>query len=190
MPELRRALTAEQRLAERRRDLRLLHKKRLAREVAGPIFRRMVSIVPIVFHREGEVVARRLRSDPQTVIDALRDQGVFALDTAMRLAYGFGFLPGGDVQVYLRDTMPLAALASAGLVDDAPHADTVLVRPWSGPRRLLACLVEELPDFRVSKGGHRIVTQERLRRELIGAVGARADLFTLLERGERSEAPP
>ena len=30
----------------------------------------------------------------------------------------------------------------------------------------------------------RVVTPERLRRELIGTVGARADLFALLERVE------
>ena len=85
MTERRRAMTAEERLAERQRDLRLLRKKRLVREVAGPISQRLIRIVPVFFHQEG---------------------------------------------------------------------------------------------------GYQVVTAERLGRELVGAVGARADLFTLLEKGE------
>jgi hypothetical protein len=53
---------------------------------------------------------------------------------------------------------------------------------------LLACIVEEVPRFRVVNGGYRVVTAERLAREFVGAVGRRADLFALLERAERERA--
>jgi len=144
----------------------------------------MVEIIPVLFRREGVAEARVLRAEPAAVIEALRDDAVFALDTAMRLAHGFGFLSGGDVHVYLAGSEPLDRLAQAGLIEAAPCLDTILVRPWSGPARLLASIVGDTPASRIVGDGYRIVTGERLRRELIGAVGARADLFALLERAE------
>lgn len=184
MPEQRRGLTAEERLTALRRDKARLRRERMQREIAGPRWRRMVRITPVLFRMEGAVVGRCLRGEREDVIAALRRDGVFALDTAMRLAHGFGFLAGGDVQVYLTSKAPLDRLAEAGLIEAEPYADTVLVRPWPGPPRLLACVVRELPPWRVVEGGYRVVTAERLRREMIGAVGARADLFALLERAE------
>lgn len=188
MVEKRRGLTAEERLLERRRDLARVRRARLGRELAGPLWRRMTAITPALFAREGRVVARRLAAEPAAVIEALRGDGVFALDTAMRLAHGFGFLSGGDVEVYVTRPEAIEPLAEAGLVDPDPHPDVTLVRPWAGPPRLLACVVDQLPPSRVIEGGYRIVTADRLRRELIGAVGARADLFALLERAERTAA--
>ena len=90
--------------------------------------------------------------------------------------------------MYLESAAPLARLAEAGLIEGAPCSDTVLVRPWPGPARLLACVVEELPAARVAPGGYRVVTAERLRREMVGTLGARADLFALLERVEATGA--
>jgi hypothetical protein len=49
----------------------------------------------------------------------LRFDAVFALDTAMRLAHGFGFLAVREIQVYLTRPEPLARLAKEGLI--APH---------------------------------------------------------------------
>ncbi|HSN97721.1 MAG TPA: hypothetical protein VLS89_05460 [Candidatus Nanopelagicales bacterium] len=190
MIERRRGLTAEQRLAERRRDVARLRRSRLQRELAGPVWRRMMTITPVLFAREGDIVCRRLLAAPDSIIQALSANAVFALDTAMRLAHGFGFLSGGDVEAYLTSAEPVEQLAAAGLLDSAPHPDTVLVRPWSGPPRLLVCLVDELPPSRPVQGGHRVVSAERLGRELIGAVGARHDLFALLERAERPPTSP
>lgn len=147
----------------------------------------MVGIVPIAFRLEGALAARVMAADRETVIDALRDDAAFALDTAMRLSRGHGFLSSQDVQAYLLDTAPLDRLVAAGLVSAEPHRDTVLIRPWPGPPRLLACIVDELPASRIVKGGYRVVTAERLKRELVGAVGRRADLFALLERAERGD---
>jgi len=186
MPDRRRALTADERLAMLGRDRARLRRERMAREVAGPIWRRMVRVIPALFRLEGRLEVRVMRAPHDAIVDALREDAVFAVDTAMRLAHGAGFLAGGDVQAYLPRAEPLARLADAGLVDEAPCPDTTLVRPWPGPPRLLACIVEELPPWRVARGGQRVVTGERLRRELIGAVGARADLFALLERAEAS----
>jgi hypothetical protein len=50
--------------------------------------------------------------------------------------------------------------------------------------------LDELPPERRVQDRFRIVTPDRLRRELIGAVGARADLFALLERAEREPSAP
>lgn len=188
MADRHRALTAEQRLAERKRDLARLRRARLQRELAGPLWRRMTSVIPLLFVREGTIACRRLTAAPDAVIQALAADAVFAVDTAMRLAHGIGFLSGGDVEAYATSAEPLERLAAAGLVDPAPHPDAVLVRPWPGPPRLLLCLVEELPPSRLVQGRYRVVEADRLRRELIGAVGARADLFALLERAERKGA--
>ena len=43
-----------------------------------------------------------------------------------------------------------------------------------------------MPEHRAVEDGYRVVTAERLRRELVGEVGARADLFATLERAEDS----
>ena len=185
MVDRKRGLTADERLAALRRDRARLRRERMVRELSGPIWRRMVNIVPVLFRLQGTTLVRILGDEPVRIIEALRDDAVFAVDTAMRLAHGAGFLAGGDVHAYLTSSAPLERLARASLIDAAPCADTTLVRPWRGPPRLFACIVGTLPPSRVTPGGHRVVTAERLRRELIGAVGARADLFALLERSER-----
>jgi len=179
-----RGLTAEQRLESLQRDRAVLRRERLLREVAGPRWHRMVRIVPVLFRREGKLAVRKLLAEPSVVAEALREEAVFALDTAMRLAHGYGFLAIQEVQVYLTSPESLDRLASAGLISSEPLTDTTLVRPWPGPPRLLACIVEELPPSRQVAGGFRVVTAERLARELIGAVGPRADLFALLETAE------
>lgn len=181
-----RGLTADERLAALRRDRARLRRERMVRELSGPIWRRMVNIVPVLFRLQGVPMVRILRTEPARIIEALRLDAVFAVDTAMRLAHGgAGFLAGGDVQVYLTSAEPLERLARASLIDAAPCADATLVRPWPGPPRLFACVVSTLPPSRITPGGHHVVTAERLQRELIGAVGARADLFALLERAEQ-----
>ena len=184
MPEQRRGLTAEERMSELLRARAIQKRERMLREVAGPRWRRMVSIVPLHFRRQGELVARVLKSDVDAVIEALSPDAVFALDTAMRLAHGFGFLASREIQAYITGPETLDRLAEMGLVSAEPHQDLTLVRPWAGPPRLLASIVEELPPWRTTKEGHRVVTAERLGRELIGAVGARADLFALYEKAE------
>jgi len=188
MAEARRGLTAEERMRELERDRAALRRERMLREVAGPRWRRMVRIVPVLFRREGQMVARVLQAEVGTVIEALRPDAVFALDTAMRLAHGFGFLAVQEVQAYLTSPEPLDRLAEEGLIAPQPFADTTLIRPWPGPPRLLACLVEDLPPWRELTGGCRAVTRERLGRELIGAVGPRADLFALYEKAEGRDA--
>jgi hypothetical protein len=186
MPERRRSLTADERMADLRRARARLRTQRLERELAGPLWDRMVRIRPVAFRLEGALEARVLGAAREAVIEALRGDAVFALDTAMRLAHGAGFFAGGDVQAYLPSAAPLDRLAAAGLVGREPCPDTVLLRPWPGPARLLACIVDELPPSRGVQGGYRVVTAERLAGELIGAVGRRADLFALLARAEES----
>jgi hypothetical protein len=184
MADRRRGLTAEERLATLRRDQVRLRKKRMLREIEGPRWHRMVRLVPTFFERQGVLTAWQSRGERSAIIEALREAAVFALDTAMRLAHDHGFLAGEDIHAYLCSPAPLEDLAKSGLIDAMPYPDTLVVRPWPGPSRLLACIVEELPPARLVEGGYRVVTEERLRQELIGAVGARADLFALLERAE------
>jgi hypothetical protein len=188
MAEVRRGLTAEERMRELQRDKAMLRRERMLREVAGPRWRRMVRIVPVLFRREGEMVAKVLQADIETVLESLRPDAVFALDTAMRLAHGFGFLAVREVQAYVTSLEPLDRLAEEGLIAAQSFADTTLVRPWPGPPRLLACLVEGLPSWRELPGGYRVVTRERLGRELVGAVGPRADLYALYEKAEGRDA--
>jgi hypothetical protein len=188
VPEPRRALRAEERFAELRRAKARRRTERLQRELAGPAWHRMVRVVPVAFRLEGALEARVARAERAALVEALREDAVFALDTAMRLlSGGYGFLANDDVQAYLASSAPLERLASAGLIDAEPHHDITLLRPWAGPARLLACVVPELPPCRVVGEGYRVVTAERLTREFIGAVGRRADLFALLERAERGQ---
>jgi hypothetical protein len=188
MAEARRGLTAEERMRELQRDRAILRRERMLREVAGPRWHRMVRIVPLVFRREGQLTAHVLQASVESVIDALRSDAVFALDTAMRLTHGFGFLSVREVQAYITRTEPLDRLVEEGLIATDPFADTTLIRPWPGPPRLLACLVKELPPWREAAGGYRVVTRERLGRELIGAVGPRTDLYALFESAEGKTA--
>lgn len=180
----KRGATAEERLAELQRDRDRLRRERLLRQVAGPRWHRMVRIVPVLFRQEGRFVAHVLRAERAAVIESLKQDGVFALDTAMRLAHGYGFLAVQEIQVYLTGPEPLDRLAGQGLIDPTPSSDTTLIRPWAGPPRLLACIVEQFPPSRRIEGGYQVVTSERLGRELIGAVGPRADLFALYEQAE------
>jgi hypothetical protein len=119
MPE-HRALTAEQRLADLRRGRARVRRERMAREVAGPVWKRMRGIVPLLFRFEGRIVARVLISPREDVIRALREDAVFAGDTAMRLAHGAGFLTGGDVHAYVMSADPLDRLADAGAIEAEP----------------------------------------------------------------------
>ncbi len=185
MPDTRRFLTAEERLKEVQRDRKALRRERLIREVAGPVWQRMVKVVPLSLQGQGRLVARELFASREAVIEGLRPDAVFAVDTAMRLTHGVGFLASPEVQAYLAGTEPLDRLVVAGLISAEPYFDSILVRPWPGPPRLLACLVDELPPWRVVEGGYRVVTGERLGRELVGTVGPRADLFVLYEKVER-----
>jgi len=149
--------------------------------------RRLERVIPLSFAAQGRLVARELLASPEAVIEALRSDAVFAFDTAMRLAHGVGFLAVQEVHAYLTGEEPLARLAAAGLISAEPYLDPLLVRPWPGPLRLLACLVDELPPSRVVQGGYQVVTRERLGQELVGAVGRQADLFALYEKLEGSE---
>lgn len=176
----KKGLSAEARLRGLERDRARAHRERLLRELAGPRWRRMVDLTPVLFDREGSIVARVLRADRDAIIEALVPDAVFALDTAMRIGRGYGFLSGGDIHVYLTSERPIDELVAIGMLESGP-ADSVLVRPWQRPARLIACIVEALPPSR-EVGRARVVTDERLGRELVGAVGRRADLFALLDR--------
>jgi hypothetical protein len=187
MPDARRFLTADERLKQLQRDRKALRRERMIREVAGPVWHRLVRVVPLSFEGQGRLVARELLASREAVIEALRSDAVFAVDTAMRLAHGAGFLAIQEIQAYLAGPEPLDRLAAAGLISAEDYFDSILVRPWPGPPRLLACLVDELPRSRVVQGGYRVVTRERLGQELIGTVGPRADLFVLYEKVEEIE---
>ncbi|HEX4962683.1 MAG TPA: hypothetical protein VF173_17740 [Thermoanaerobaculia bacterium] len=188
MPDVRRFLTADERLRELQRDRKTLRRERMIREVAGPVWNRMVRVTPLSFQGQGRLVARVLLASREAVIEALRPDAVFAVDTAMRLAHGAGFLAVQEVQAYLAGAEPLDRLAAAGLISADDYFDSTLVRPWPGPIRLLACLVDGLPPSREVQGCYRVVTRERLGRELVGTVGPRADLFVLYEKVEGIEA--
>lgn len=95
MAERKRGLTADERFAELRRDQARLRRERMLRELGGATWHSMVKIVPVLFRFQGTTAVRILRAEPAQIIEALRDDAVFAVDTAMRLAHGAGFLAGG-----------------------------------------------------------------------------------------------
>lgn len=165
MPDARRFLTADERLKELQRDRKALRRERMIREVAGPVWHRMVRVIPLSFEGQGRLVARELLASREAVIEALRSDAVFAVDTAMRLAHGAGFLASYEVYAYLTGAEPLNRLAAEGLIAEEDYFDSILVRPWSGPPRLLACLVDQLPPSRGVQDGYRVVTRERLGQE-------------------------
>ncbi len=103
MPEARKFLTADERMRQLLRDRENLRRERMIREVAGPVWHRMVRVLPLSFEAQGRLVAR------------------------------------------------------------------VLLAPR---------------ESREAQGGYRVVTRERLGRELVGTVGPRADLFVLYEKVE------
>jgi len=185
--DTRRFLTADERLEQLHRDRERLRRERMIREVAGPVWHRMVRVVPLSFEGQGRLVARVLLASREDVIEALKADAVFAVDTAMRLAHGAGFLAIQEIQAYFSGAEPLDRLAAAGLISSDDYFDSILVRPWPGPIRLLACLVDELPPSREVQGSYRVVTRERLGRELVGTVGPRADLYVLYEKVEGIE---
>jgi pimeloyl-ACP methyl ester carboxylesterase len=147
----------------------------------------MTRLVPVLFVRQGTLVCRVLTAPTEKILEALRLDVVFTLDTAMRIAHGVGCFSGGDLHAYTTSADLPERLAAAGLISSTPCPDTTLVRPWPGPPRLLLAVVEELPPSRAIRGAFRAVEADRLRRELLGAVGPRADLFALLEHLERRE---
>ena len=116
MPESRKFLTADERLQELQRDRKALRRERMIREVAGPVWHRMVKVVPLSFEGQGRLVARELLGSREAVIEVLRPDAVFAVDTAMRLAHGAGFLASREVQAYLAEAEPLDRLVAAGLI--------------------------------------------------------------------------
>ena len=175
-------LSADERLRALTRDKARVRRERLQRELAGPRWQRMMQIIPAFFEREGIVTARIIKADRATVLAGLRQDGVFGLDTALRLVHHHGVLSASDIHVYLRDAEPLVRLGAAGLIGEAPYPDTVISRPWAGPPRVLACLVETPPPSRDLEDGFRVVSEERMRRELLGEIGARPDLFALIEQ--------
>src|SRR5262249_40578715 len=127
MDERRRHLTAEERFAELQRDKARVRRERMLRELAGPLWKRIVRITPAFFQREGLVRAHVLRATQEAVIGALREDAIFAVDTAMRITRGFGFLSSGDIQAYRLSPEPIARLARAGLIASDVHPDDVLV---------------------------------------------------------------
>lgn len=172
-------MTAEARLRRLRRDQRRVQRDRMARDLAGPLWRQVRGVVPAVFVLAGPLSVRRLIAPREAIIDALRPHGIFALDTAMRLSVGGGCLAGGDVHAYA-PADAVEALAEAGLVERAEEPDRVLVRPWPGAPRLFAVAAAQAPPHRTLTDGTRVVTRAHLVRELIGAVGLRFDLLAPL----------
>ena len=185
MTAQRKALSAQDRLEDLLRSRKRLARERMLREVAGPRWKRMIRVTPVLFGRTGELHVHLLTAGRDRVIEALRDDGIFALDSALRVRAGYGFLSSGDVQVYLPTADALQSLTTQGLIATGHYLDATLVRPLGGPPRLLASVASSPPPFDLLPSGYRVVTRERLERELIGAVGPRADLFALVELEER-----
>ena len=96
MVDARRGLSAEQRLAALRRDRARLRRERMLRELAGPLWGRMVDVIPVIFRAEG-MIAHRV--DEEEVHDGQHDR------IADRVVRGRALTEGHDVAVASGDLL-------------------------------------------------------------------------------------
>ncbi|MFH1177386.1 MAG: hypothetical protein V1750_08260, partial [Acidobacteriota bacterium] len=180
MAEIARGVPAERRLAELRRYRREAAISRLSRHAADPLWQRVRTLTPALFLCAGERRVHRLRSDWGEVTRALRDDAVFTLDTACRLAHDRGLFQALDVHAYLRSQEAVDRLVAARMLDPTALAGQSLLPLLPAPPRLWAVVVGEWPPWRQLADRWRVVSDERLAQDLLGAVGVRLDLFARL----------
>jgi hypothetical protein len=146
-------------------------------------FYRDLSIIPFPFLLARRSVRAELYALPSEVLEALRGEAIWTLDTAARCVGSPGFLRSGDLTAYL----PMAALANlveAGQVGEptteAVSIDPLVPRPVSLLVHPLDDETGEVPRVEL-KSGFRVVPWERLQRDLFGTLGWRPDLLNRLE---------
>jgi hypothetical protein len=120
----------------------------------------------------------------EDVVEALRGEVVWTLDTAGRLAGGVGFLTTRDLTGYM-SREALERGVSEGLVESTRSSSIGISPVLERPAMLIAHLATEPPPFFTLDSGDRVVTWESLMQDLKGTLGWRPDLLTRLEQAYR-----
>jgi hypothetical protein len=173
------ALSVAERLRRSRRDRREYLRRSLTRR-SHSRFRRDLALVPHVFLAPEAVVTSPLLRPAEEILAALRGRAVWTLDTASRLAGGGGLVARGDLTGYLRRG-DLEALVDRGLAGPPAGGRASIDPLFEGPRCLIAHLVADPPPAIELATGDRVVTRERLLRDILGTLGWRPDLLTRVE---------
>lgn len=180
-------LTAQQRLESLRRARRKARHRRLVRQSSADLWWRWMRQPPILYCLQGAMTIHPLQASKDAVVAALKNTAVFTLDTASELRWGIRLLRGDDVHAYVADSQLLNTLATERLISPTPMPTKVLFPPHPVSPRLVAVIVDSLPQSETTVEGHRVVEANQLVREFIGAVGMRADLVALIEEYIRRE---
>jgi hypothetical protein len=172
-----------------RRDAAAARRRSLVRRTAGPLFRKYVTVIPSVFTAAGELAAFRLLVPPAAALEALSGRAVLTLDSATEILGGFRFGRAPNEYAYFSSADDLEEVELRRLGERLPGTSFPLA--WTPPGRptLFAVIVDPPPPS-MEHGGLRVVTRERLVRDLIGFYGLRADLLSEVERKLCAESLP
>lgn len=171
--------TSAERFRRYQRDLRAFRRRSLWRR-SHARFRRDLAVHPNLFLAPGEVRAAKLLRSRDEVIAALREEAVWTLDTAARLACGIGFLTIQDLTGYMSPETFDRAVESS-LVQPTGSSSIGIAPVLSRPAILIAHLTTAPPPFFTLPTGDRVVEWEALMQDLKGTLGWRPDLLTRLE---------
>lgn len=175
------ALSPAERLRRARRDLEAYRRRSLLRRVQGGArFRRYLEVVPHVFLAPGRAVAAPLLVPAGEARARLRGDVVWTLDTATRLRYGIGLLAAEDLTGYLGEDA-LARAVAASVVGRPSAAGLSVDPPYAREPLLVAHVLDEAPPAETLASGERVVTRERLIRDIFGTLGFRPDLLARIE---------
>jgi hypothetical protein len=173
-------LSTEERWRRYQRDLEAYRRISLVRR-SHARFRDDLNIVPRVFLLRGKARIARLEQPREAVLDALRGQVVWTLDTAVRLVGMKGFLTAADLTGYMAEET-LRQAEQKGWISPPREAGLSLDPLYSRPLSLVAHLVDSLPSSTLLPSGDLVVPWGDLKRDLLGTLGWRPDLLTRLER--------
>ncbi len=172
-------VTTEERWRRARRELETYRRRHLWRRT-WPRFHDDLAIVPHVFLTQAATRFGRLLVPRDAALEALRGRAVWTLDSAARLACGRGLLPGRDLTGYL-SAETLRDAEREGLVEPMRATSLSLEALAERPALLIAHLTDTPPACLELAGGQRVVSWDRLRRDVLGTLGWRPDLLTRLD---------
>jgi len=145
--------------------------RRLEREAYASVYRRVARLVPVVLPLAGEVHAFPIEGDVDALMEALRPTCVFGFETALQMRSGRRMLNGSDVHAYTRVAAPPPSLVGAE-VAASPLVPVLPRRPY-----LFLVSRDPLPpSVETSRG--RVVSDDWMLREYLGAIGHRFDLLS------------
>lgn len=162
------------------RDLAAFRQRSLVRR-SHPRFQQDLALTPRVFLLRGQARIARLVKPREAVLEALRGQVVWTLDTAARLVGARGFLTAADLTGFLTEET-LQRAAREGCIAPPEVAGLTVEPLYRRPLSLLAHLVESLPSSAELSSGTLVVSWGDLQRDLLGTLGWRPDLLNRLER--------